>query len=140
MSKLQRGDFVIVCETDRPCPELVAVVTAASNGMADCQYLSAKVHHNQTMVFAESEPTLLESLGMRCVVSQYQFVVINGSMPPAARYKSGKPRLWQCSDPQEHTQPLKEKFWNSGFYIPPADYSKEEFDEPEKHKKEGERV
>lgn len=129
MNKLQRGDFVIVNECDRPCPELVAMVTAVNDGFVDCQYLSAKLHHDQTMVFPESEPTLLEALGMRCLVSQYQFIVVKGSMPPTARYYDGRPRGWQCSDPMEHTQPLKEKFWNSEFYTPPTDYSKEEFDE-----------
>ena len=129
MSKLQRGDCVIVNEFDRPCPELVAVVTAVNNGMADCQYLSAKVYHDQTMVFPEGEPTPLEALGMRCVVGQYQFIVVDGSTPPTARYHDGTTRLWQCSDPQEHAQPLKEKFWNSEFYNPPTEYSKEEFDE-----------
>jgi hypothetical protein len=92
MSKIARGDFVIVDEWDRPHVNLIAEVEdVLGDNIFYCRYITDYPSRNGCQV---SNPTLVADFGVDLKFEESTVTAI-ASRDSVATYTDGKPRPWQ---------------------------------------------
>ncbi len=98
MKRFSIGDLIIINDCDRPSAELVAIVTAAKDGLYGWRYINdEKRLKNYGCQRPESTlklATKLEDFGVTLVLDEMQYwCIVTGEY--VAKYPDGKSRKWQ---------------------------------------------
>ena len=104
------GDLVIINEVDRPCAELIAVVTKVDGEKLPCRYLSAKVegYEGKDIGTTISRASLAKDFGICVDVEEFQFTTDKREYSDV-KYDDGRVRTGQGR--MHEVQPLAKEWW-----------------------------